>query len=324
MKHIVTIGGGTGSFAVLSGLKKHPVKLSAIVSTADSGGSSEILRDELGVLPPGDIRQCLAALSDADGSVRELLNYRFKKGSLRGHTFGNIFISCLEEDKGNIEDAILEASRIFNVKGDIIPVSKTSTNLFLRLGNGRVLTGEHAVDISRIIKKCGVRKIYLKPRAKANKKALEAIQSANLIVICPGDPYSSILPNLLAGGIVRALEKTKAKLAYVSNIMTKKGQTDDFSVADFVSLIEKYLGMRRFDYVVYNTQKPDSEFLKKYKQEGSAVGYEKRTLSLLSAKTIGRDLLYGKVYKSSKSDMLKRSLFRHDTDKLAKVIVRLV
>ena len=163
MNKVVTIGGGTGSFMLLSGLKKYPLELSAIVSMADDGGSTGILRDELGVLPPGDVRQCLVALSDSSDTLRELMNYRFVEGGLSGHSFGNLFLSALEKITGSFTKGVLEASQILNVKGEVIPVTDTDTKLFLKLKSKKLLSGENEINHSFEISAAGVEKIYLSP-----------------------------------------------------------------------------------------------------------------------------------------------------------------
>jgi len=198
-RRIITVGGGTGSFTLLSGLKKYPVDLAAIVSMADDGGSTGLLRDELGVLPPGDVRQCLVALSESSKGMRDLMNYRFSEGSL----FGNIFVSALEKTSGSLTQGIDEASRILNIKGEVIPVSEGNMRLVAQLENGKKLYGEDQLDEDTDLRKKGVRltNIALQYRISANKKALKRIQQANVIILGPGDHYGSIIPNLLVPGI---------------------------------------------------------------------------------------------------------------------------
>jgi len=206
-KNIVTIGGGTGSFTLLSGLKKYPINISAIVSMADDGGSTGVLRDELGVLPPGDVRQCLVALSESSIELRELMNYRFESGGLRGHNFGNLFLSALEKINRSFTIGVDKASRILNVKGNVIPVTEKDTNLFMELKNGKVLNGEEEINHNFDIEKIGISKNYLKPKAIANPKAVKAILDADLVIIGPGNHYCSIIPNFLVIGITEAIQK---------------------------------------------------------------------------------------------------------------------
>src|SRR6185369_8514565 len=163
MKKVVTIGGGTGSFMLLSGLKQYPIELSAIVSMADDGGSTGVLRDELGVLPPGDVRQCLVALSNTPEILRELINYRFATGGLEGHSFGNLLLSALEKITGDFGKAVEEAAQILNVRGEVIPVTLSNTRLYMELRNGRILVGEHEINVNTKLERVGVKKVFLKP-----------------------------------------------------------------------------------------------------------------------------------------------------------------
>jgi len=210
MKNIATIGGGTGSFTLLSGLKKYPVKISAIVSMVDDGGSTGRLRDELGVLPPGDARQCLVALSESSKQLRTLMNYRFEKGALQGHSFGNIFLSALEKINGNFLKGIASASEILKVSGEIIPVSEGDMRLLINLKNGKILKGEKELDSNEEIRKVGIKNIQLKARVKPNLQAISAIKKADAIIIGPGDFFGSILPNLLVGEISAAVKKSQS------------------------------------------------------------------------------------------------------------------
>ena len=267
LKNIVTIGGGTGSFVLLSGLKKYPLNISAIISMADDGGSTGVLRDELGVLPLGDVRQCLVALSESSKTLRELMNYRFSEGGLKGHSFGNIFISTLEKIKGNFSDGILEAANILNVKGEVIPVTENSTNLFLELKNGKKFEGENEINHNYDIEKIGIKKIYLSPKAKANKKALEKIKKADLIVIGPGNHYCSVVPNFLVSGIIEAIKKSKAKVVYNCNLVNKKGHSEKFTLDDYADSINSYIGSDRIDFVIFNIEKPEQKLIKRYEKQ---------------------------------------------------------
>jgi len=326
MKKIVTIGGGTGSFTLLSGLKKYPIDLSAIVSMADDGGSTGVLRDELGVLPPGDVRQCLVALSDSSQMLRTLMNYRFEEGGLSGHSFGNLFLSALEKMTGSFSEGVEEAAKILNVKGEVIPVTHIDTKLFLQLKNGKLLVGENEINHNFEIQQCGIQKIYLSPKAKANPKAIEKIRSADLIVMGPGNHYCSILPNLLVSGIAEALRTSKAKVVYNCNLVNKKGQTDGFSLDDYVDAIEQYIGKGRVDFVTYNIGKPSKMLLKKYAQESEIVPFEKDARKKRHYRIIQSDFLSTEKVSFSRGDKIAktRSLLRHDTEKIGKVLMMLL
>lgn len=263
------IGGGTGTFAVLSALKDCPLNLTAIVSMADDGGSTGALRDQYGVLPPGDIRRALVALSQESQTLRDLFNYRFGNGDLSGHSFGNIFLSALEKLSGNFALAVKEASRVLNLKGSVLPVTLNNVRLYARLADGEVLKGETNIDIPRAgpYVRARISKVWLNPHAKINPEARSAILSADLIVVGPGDLYTSLIPNLLVRGVPEAIKKSCAKKVFVCNLMTKYGETHGFRAEDFVAEIEKYLGRDVLDYAVFNSKKPRAKTLTRYKKE---------------------------------------------------------
>lgn len=327
MKKVVTIGGGTGSFTLLSGLKKYPIDLSAIVSMADDGGSTGVLRDELGVLPPGDVRQCLVALSDSSETLRQLMNYRFENGGLGGHSFGNLFLSALEKITGNFSDGVREAAKILSVKGEVIPVTATDTNLLVELKDGKILSGEHEINTSLRVGKTGIRKIFLSPRAKANPLAIEAILSADLIVIGPGNHYCSILPNLLVDGIPQAIRQSKGKVVYNCNLVNKRGHTDGYTLDEYVSEIDRFLGGERVDFVTFNTRLPAKNILERYSEEnGELVSFAPERNPERRYRVLRADLLSRQKVRVNKADKIaaSRAFIRHDTDKLAKVLMMLL
>jgi len=321
-KNIVVIGGGTGTFTVLSGLKKYPHNLTAVVSMADDGGSTGRLRDELGVLPPGDIRQCLVALSEADLILRDLFNYRFDGGGLDGHNFGNLFISAFEKITGDLDKALEEVGNVLKIRGRVLPVTLEKVQLKAKLENGTELEGENEINNSWLLSKFGIKKLFLNPRAKANPKAVQAILGADVIVVGPGNIYCSIVPNFLVRGIPEAIKKSKALKIYNSNLMTKHGHTDGFRVSDFVKTIEQHLGDKVFDYVVFGAKKPSAALLKKYSHEGDWVEPDKKILK--DKRFIGANLVSPILYRQDPADKLKRALIRHDPDKLAKTIISLI
>jgi len=325
-KKIVTIGGGTGSFTLLGGLKKYPVDISAIVSMMDDGGSTGILRDELGVLPPGDVRQCLVALSDSSEMLRKLMNYRFDKGGLKGHNFGNIFLSALEKINGNFSKGVEQASQILNVKGEVIPVTDDDTNLFLQLQNGKLIKGENEINHNFEIEKIGIKKIYLNPRAKASKKAVQRILEADLIVIGPGNYYCSIVPNFLVKGISEAVARSKAKVVFNCNLVNKKGQTEKFDLDEYLKSINKFIRKDRIDFVVFNTKKPSQDLIKRYANKGEHLIEIKKNNLKRKYKIIRANVLGKKEIEYSPADALAdvRSLIRHDSEKLAKVLMKII
>ncbi len=326
-KRIVTIGGGTGSFTLLSGLKKYPVMLSAIVSMADDGGSTGVLRDELGVLPPGDVRQCLVALSQSSEEMRELMNYRFSEGSLSGHSFGNIFLSALEKLHGSSGKGIEEAMRILNVCGEVLPVTKHNAKLRLELNNGKVLEGENAINHADL-QEFGVKEMWYKSRVGAYKKSLERVMEADSIIIGPGNHYCSILPNFVITAFAQALRKSSAKVIYICNLTNKKGHTNNWSVDDYVKSLEYYIGKGRIDYVIVNTEKPKKDLIEKYERKegkGTLVEAEKREIQRTYKRVYAR-VISTVSPKIQKGDVIaqSRAFIRHDSDKLAQAIMLLL
>jgi uncharacterized cofD-like protein len=252
---IVAIGGGHGLSALLRGLKEYTTNLTAIVTVADDGGSSGVLRRELGVLPPGDVRNCIAALADAEPLVTKLFQYRFEEGDgLAGHSFGNLFIVAMSGVTGNMEDAIRQTSRVLAVRGQIIPSTLEDVTLCARTSDARTIQGESLIGpaVSNGAS-ARIREVYLAPsNPPAHPEAVRAILEADLIVLGPGSLYTSVLPNLLVQGIKRSLIAAPAPKIYVCNVATQHGETDGFSVADHVAAIEDHVGRGVINYVLSN------------------------------------------------------------------------
>ena len=325
MKNIVIIGGGTGTYTLLSGLRQLPTNNAVIVSTADDGGSTGKLRMELGVIPPGDIRQCLVGLSYTDEEIQKMFSNRFAKGSLAGHTVGNIIISALEKTTGSIELAIVTAAKLLNVRGQVVPVTLYPTRLSAVLENGKKVVGEHNIDeLASSASRPPIKSLSLSPKKSANPRAIRLINEAHAIVFGPGDLFTSIMPNLLVKGVKEAMKKSKAQKIYVSNIMTKHGQTDDFKCSDCVRVLQKHLGTK-IDFVIANTAKPDKKALASYSKEKSIpVQADSSAVQKLGPKIVAEPLLSDKPVVKVPGDTLKRSLLRHDSEKLAKIIYKLV
>lgn len=324
MKNIVIIGGGTGTFTLLKGLRKYPSNNSVIASTADDGGSGGALKKELGVIPPGDFRQCLIGLSYTDEKIKELFGYRFSQGSLSGHTVGNIILAALEKTTGNIDQALEIAGKMLNTRGQVIPVSLKPTLLTAVLDNGKKIVGEHLIDEPKGNVRYKIEDLRLAPSGPVNPKALEVIKKADVIIFGPGDLFTSTIPNLLVNNVKEAVSKSKAKKVLITNLMSKLGQTDGFKASDFVVELQKYLGSN-VDYVLANNKKPSTEVLKKYASEKSKfIEADVMELAKLKVEVIAQDFLSSCVIKKQKGDILKRSSLRHDTDKLAKIIWGLI
>lgn len=287
MKKVVVIGGGTGNFAVLQGLKNYPVDISAIVSMADDGGSTGILRDELGVLPPGDVRQCLVALSNSSRLMRSLINYRFEHGGLGGHSFGNLLLSALEKVTGSFEKAVEEAGRILAIKGKVIPVTTHQVRLKMILNSRKVLEGEKEIYLSQEIDQ-GYKSIYLEPYSKANPHAIQEIVNADLVVLGPGGWHTSLIPNLLVEGVIEALKESRAKKTFVCNLMNRKGQTTGFKVSDYLKDLIHYIGKDILDYILVNNQQPPKELIEVYADEGTLVENDINEDRVILASLFGR------------------------------------
>ncbi len=309
MKKVVVIGGGTGTYTILRGLKKYPLDLTAIVSMMDDGGSTGILRDEYGILPPGDIRKCIIALSESTEIMKDLFQYRFTTGGLKGHNFGNIFITALKEVTGSDELAIKEACKILAIRGNVLPVTLDHARLCAVLENGQVVKGETNIDIPKHDGNLKILKVFLEPKARANKEAVKAILGASLIVLGPGDLYSSILPNLLTEGIPEAIRASKAKKMYICNLMTKFGETNNFHVEDFIREIENYLGKNAISAVMYNTGKIKKNTKEKYaKEKAFLVGWDEQELNKAPYAFITGNFI------------CEQTLIRHDSERVASAI----
>lgn len=328
MKKVVTIGGGTGSFMLLSGLKQYAIDLTAIVSMADDGGSTGVLRDELGVLPPGDVRQCLVALSDSPEMLRELMNYRFHEGGLDGHSFGNLFLSALEKITGDFGSAVREAADILDTQGKVVPVTSDQTHLYVRDESGKLLRGENAINHAETLDQVRAEDFFLKPKAKANREAIESILEADMVVIGPGNHYCSILPNFLVSGIPEALRKTKAKIVYNCNLVNKAGHTSDFTLSDYVDELHAIIGQPVIDYVTFNTCVPQKALITRYAatEKGKLVRFDERPTKKRSYRVVRGDFLSTEKIVIKPGDKIAgiRSFIRHDPDKLGKVLMMLL
>lgn len=315
-KKIVVIGGGSGIFNVLKGLKNYPVSITSIVTIFDSGGSSGILRDEFGTLPQGDIRRSLLALAPDSGksTLRDLLAFRFpKESSLNGHSFGNLFLQALTSISGSEVEAIQMASDILNIKHKILPVSTDNALLCAELENGSIIKGETNIDIPKHDGSIKIKKLFLEPEAKIYKEAYDSIIQADLIIIGPGDLYTSILPNILVSGFTDALKKSKAKIAYILNIMTKWGETNDFAGSDFAKTLLSYLKMKKLDYIICNNAKLKAPLVKKYKDEKAfPVEIDIKNLKQYADRVVEGDII------------LQKEIIRHDPKKISGAIMNII
>lgn len=322
MKKITVMGGGTGTFVVLSGLKQHDVDLGVIVNMMDSGGSTGRLRVQLGVLPPGDIRQCFVALSEAPDLWRRLFLYRFDGGDFAGHNFGNIFLSTLEKVSKNYDEVLDTASFVLKTKGKVLPVTHEKTHLCVEYANGTVVKGEADID-SDLHEQNTIKRAFLEPLVAAYPQSLQRIAESDMIVIGPGDLYTSIIPLFLVDGMKQALQETKAKIVYVVNLMTKSGQTNNYTAKDHIRDIEKYLG-RAVDTIIMHKGELNEEIVNWYEShnEHTVIDDLKDDSRVVRANIA--DNMPVVQNKADKIAAYARSILRHESSRLANTIMTLL
>ncbi|PJI07834.1 MULTISPECIES: gluconeogenesis factor YvcK family protein [Clostridium] len=312
---IVAIGGGTGLSTMLRGLKYYTSNITAVVTVADDGGGSGALREDLGILPPGDIRNCILALSDTEPLMEELLQYRFKDGRLKNQSFGNLFLAAMDGISTNFEEAVHKMSSVLAVTGRVLPVTLDNVVLKAKLKNGVVVEGESNIPEQAIIYESPIEKVFIDPQdAKALQETVQAIKEADAIILGPGSLFTSVIPNLLVKDIRNALLKTKALKLYVSNIMTQPGETDNFTASDHVKAIMDHVGGKVVDYTLVNTGTVSEELKGKYFEKTSEiVKVDKDKLDKM-----GVGIIEGNFIKIS------NGLVRHDSDEIAKILVETI
>jgi len=324
----VVIGGGTGTYSVLSGLKKYTDNITAIVTMADSGGSAKKERDEWGLLPSSDIRKSLIALADVSTQdtllLRQLFQYRYDRGvGLRGMTFGNLFLVALTKLLGSQMQAIEKASQILRIKGKVLPVTMKKVDLAAVYEDGSKVVGEHFIDEPKHNGILSITKLSTQPKATITKEAKKAIIESDAIIIGPGGFYTTILANLVIKGVSRAIEKSRATKFFILNLMTEYGQTYGFSAARFIRELDKYFPVKHLDYVIVNKTPIPANILSRYiksKAEPVVNDLDKS----YPFKVVSADTLSPKFIKSEKGDVLKRSFVRHDPDKIAEVCLKVL
>jgi uncharacterized cofD-like protein len=323
MKNIVIIGGGTGTSTLLKGFKNLSANLSVIVSSWDDGGSNGRLRKELKAFPYSDVRQCLVALA-TNKDWKSFFEYRYSKGKFSGHTAANLFMAQLQKSTKSVQEPIEIAKKILGVSAQITPATLTPSVLEAVLEDGRKIVSEHVIDSPRKGKGSPIRKLNLK-KGILNPLAIKMIKNADVLVFGPGDLYTSVLPNLLAPGVLNAVKRSLAKKVLVTNIMTKTGQTDGFKASNFIKEFTKYAGKKTLDIAIVNSGKPNTKVLETYKKDKAVfVEQDINDNELLGTKIIVKPLLSEAIYKKSKGDKLFRSIIRHDSKKTAKIIMELI
>lgn len=315
---IVVIGGGTGLSILLRGLKDYTSNITAIVTVADDGGGSGVLREDLGMLPPGDIRSCILALANTEPTMEKLLQYRFKEGKLKGQNFGNLFIAAMNEIYGNFETAIKEMSNVLAVTGRVLPMTLEDVELYAKLKNGKVIKGESNIPYKNKEIGSKIDRVFIKPqKCKPLKESLNAIDNADCIVLGPGSLFTSVIPNLLIESISYRIWKSNATKVYISNVMTQPGETDDFNVADHVDAILNHCNRQVVDYVIANIEGIPHSTLDKYNKDGAKP--------IIMTKDQEDYLLYKniKVMKGRLVD-IKSNYIRHDAIKVSKIIIDII
>lgn len=308
---ITVIGGGTGLSTLLRGMKYITNNCTAVVTSADDGGSSGRLRKELGIIPPGDLRNCLTALADREPLMERIMQYRFQGDSpLAGHCFGNLFIAAMAQAEGGMEEGLAATSQILKVRGRVVPSTLENIQLKAEMTDGSVVFGESRIpQVKKRIKRMGM----LPADAPAAKAAVEAILNADVLVFGPGSLYTSIIPNLLVEGVREAIEQSSAVKIYICNVMTQPGETDGYGAYDHVKALINHMGFQFLDYVVVNNQKISMERLQQYNAEGSVpVSADVEKIRNLGITVVQASLVS------------KKDLVRHDPQKLAKVLISMI
>lgn len=314
MKKVTIVGGGTGTFVVLSGLKTYPLDLGVIVSMMDSGGSTGRLRDQLGVLPPGDLRQCLVGLSEASTLWRKLFLYRFENGDLEGHNFGNIFLSALEKVSDNYDEVLETVSYVLKTKGKVIPVTYEKTHLCVEYENGKVLVGEGNIDEDNH-EQSRIKTAYLEPHVSCNPNALDRMHTTDVLIMGPGDLYTSILPVIITDGMKEVIQKRNPLVIYIMNMMTKAGQTFQYTASDHIEDLTHYIG-KEPDVVLMNNGDIDPDIVDWYESHNEHIVNDDLNGSF-KGRLVKEDFVDRTQVVKSNSDTLTRSILRHDSTKLA-------
>ncbi|MEK3911847.1 YvcK family protein [Paenibacillus sp. FSL H7-0331] len=308
---IVVIGGGTGLSVMLRGLKEKPLDITAIVTVADDGGSSGILRSELAMVPPGDIRNVLTALADVEPLLGKMLEYRFQKGQgLAGHSLGNLILAAMQDITGDFVTGVRELSRVFAVRGRVLPAANHAIVLKAEMTDGSIVVGESKIPKAGKI----IKRVFIEPAdVSPLPEAIEALEQADAIVLGPGSLYTSILPNLLVPEIARTIVQSKALKIYICNVMTQPGETDGYSVSDHIQALHDHVEQDLFDYVIVNNGEIPPQVQDRYAEKGAKVVHlDLDEVTLQGYKVIADQLI------------LFRTYLRHDAEKLSQHIYQLV
>ena len=309
---IVVIGGGHGQSTALRGLKRYTRFLTGIVTVSDDGGGSGILREDMGILPPGDIRNCIMALSDTEPVLEELMSYRFSSGALTGQSFGNLFLAAMNEISGSFDEAVARMCQVLSVKGRVLPVTDENVFLEAEFENGKTTLGERNIYYDKKLNDCRIREVHLIPKhPKALEESLQAILEADLVVIGPGSLYTSVIPNFLVDGVTEALRAAKALRVFVMNVMTQDGETEGYTATDHIRAFCQHAADGLIDVCVANNAPIDADILEAYAREGS----EPIRLCREELEALGIVV--------EEAPLITHSRFaRHDSDKLAALLMQ--
>jgi uncharacterized cofD-like protein len=308
---VVVIGGGTGLSVMLRGLKEKPIDITAIVTVADDGGSSGILRSELEMVPPGDIRNVLTALADVEPLLGKMLEYRFQKGQgLAGHSLGNLILAAMCDITGDFVTGVRELSRVFAVRGRVLPAANHAIVLKAEMTDGTIIEGESKIPKAGKV----IKRVFIEPPdVSPLPEAIEALQQADAILVGPGSLYTSILPNLLVPEIARTIVQSKALKMFICNVMTQPGETDGYTVSDHIKALHDHVGQNLFDYVIVNNGEIPPQVQDRYAEKGAKVVH------------LDLDEVTKKGYKVIADQLvLFRTYLRHDAEKLSQHIYQLV
>lgn len=311
---IVAIGGGTGISTMLRGLKSYTSNITAIVTVADDGGGSGTLRNDLGILPPGDIRNCMLALAETEPVLEKLLKYRFTEGSLKGQSFGNLFLAAMNGISDSFEQAVQYMGDVLAITGRIYPVTEDNIFLVAELEDGTQIRGESRIGSHNKTHPGKIKRVMLdKASATPVRQAIEAIYQADVIVLGPGSLYTSIIPNLLVEGVPKAIAESRAVKVYISNIMTQPGETEGYTVSNHIEAIYSHVGSSIIDICIANSGKIPAAIKKTYREDGSdQVVIDYQNIKKMGIRLIEKNLVY-----------IKNNLIRHDSDVLAKSILEM-
>ncbi|WP_070000455.1 gluconeogenesis factor YvcK family protein [Cellulosilyticum sp. I15G10I2] len=312
---VVVIGGGTGLSAMLKGIKKYTSHISAVVTVADNGGGSGKIREEMGIMPPGDIRNCLVALANTEPIMEKVLQYRFKEGSLKGQNLGNLFLAALTDITGSFEQAVKLTGNVLAITGKVIPVTLENIHLCAQFENGKSIEGETQIVEYGKLNQSLIKEIALNPtNPRPVKEVIYALQEADLIILGPGSLYTSLIPNLLVDLVPMLIERSRAKKIYVANIMSQPGETTGFSIEEHLRILEKYIGNNVIHSVIVNNEIIPDEYLNQYIEEGADIlRFDPQNEIWHHVKRVEAPLV--KIFKDKK-------FVRHDSEKLAECIFK--